>query len=165
MCDAVFLSNGRRNRLVMRSWQELYCMHYMCMNCKSAKEKERIRFLVNFLINCIHGVELCFFQLAFRLKYPLHTGVKKKIEVNWITILHVCETKTAIAGLPERTHTHTHTNLICDHPTYDLQRNVVVWLSYTGKERKRNAKTSNLIISPFALFYSRIHGNLPSISW
>ena len=59
-------------------------------------------------------------MILWRLKYPLNTGVKKKTEANWITILHVCETETAIAELPEHNHTHTHlhththTNL-CDH--------------------------------------------------
>ena len=44
---------------------------------------------------------------AFCLKYPLHAGVKKKNEVSWISILHVCERLKQPSQGCQSAHTHT----------------------------------------------------------
>ena len=50
--------------------------------------------------------------LRFVQNVPYTLGLQNvETEANRITILHVCETKTAIAA---HTHTHTHTSF-CDH--------------------------------------------------
>ena len=53
---------------------------------------------------------------------------------------------------------------------YNLQRNVVVWLSYTGKERKRNAqenflKLAMLLFLIFLCFSLASMEILASIRW
>ena len=56
MRGSLYLSRGTKTKLSSYV-QELYYMHYRGMKCKFVMEKERIRFIVNLLINFIHNKE------------------------------------------------------------------------------------------------------------